>query len=103
MQHYADKILREWLGQLAWLANVEERWVAFVDDNLVLQTVIFSDAGNAGKSFGDWSYPVAASAGVGLRAGFRPIARLRLRADYARALTGLRETQSWVVGMQHYF
>ncbi|MEY3903273.1 MAG: hypothetical protein RL189_2579 [Pseudomonadota bacterium] len=93
----------ERLGQLAWAANMEERWVALVNENIVLQTVLFADAGNAGKSLKEWPYPLAASAGAGLRMGFRPIARLRLRADYARAVTGLRRSGSWVVGMQHYF
>lgn len=93
----------ERVGQLAWSANLEERWVALVNENVVLQTVLFADAGNAGKSLKEWPYPLAASAGAGVRMGFRPIARLRLRADYARALTGLRRSGSWVVGMQHYF
>jgi outer membrane protein assembly factor BamA len=93
----------ERIGALTWLVNAENRWLAYLSDNVVLQSVVFSDTGNAGKSFKEWPFPVAASAGVGLRLGFRPVARLRLRADYARALSGLRHPQSWVVGMQHYF
>jgi hypothetical protein len=93
----------ERIGALTWLVNAENRWLAYLSDNVVLQSVVFSDTGNAGKSFKEWPMPIAASAGVGLRLGFRPVARLRLRADYARALSGLRHPQSWVVGMQHYF
>lgn len=93
----------ERIGQWAWAANVEERWVSYVDENVVWQTVVFSDVGNAGKSLEDRNFPVAASLGAGIRLGFRPIARLRLRADYAHALAGLRHKKSWIVGMQHYF
>jgi hypothetical protein len=93
----------ERIGALAWLLNAEDRWLAYLSDNVVLQSVIFLDAGNAGKSLKEWPFPVAASAGGGLRLGFRPVARLRLRADYARALSGLRHPHSWVLGMQHYF
>ncbi|MFZ9518902.1 MAG: POTRA domain-containing protein [Silvanigrellaceae bacterium] len=93
----------ERIGRVAWTANAEERWVSYVDQNVVLQTVVFVDSGNAGKSFNEWPYPAAASAGLGLRLGLRPVARLRLRADYAHALAGLRKRQGWVVGMQHYF
>ncbi|NBX17541.1 MAG: hypothetical protein EBR09_09270 [Proteobacteria bacterium] len=93
----------ERIGAVTWHVNAESRWLAYLSENIVLQTVIFSDAGNAGKSLKEWPVPVAASAGAGLRLGFRPVARLRLRADYARALSGLRNPQSWVLGMQHYF
>jgi len=93
----------ERIGSVVWSVNAEERWVAYVSQNVVLQSVVFADAGNAGKSFREWSMPVASSVGLGLRLGFRPIARLRLRADYARALSGLRHPESWIVGMQHYF
>ena len=91
------------MGRIAWTVNAEERWVSYVDENLVVQSVVFIDSGNAAKSFAEWPYPTAASAGLGLRIGLRPIARLRLRADYAHALTGLRKRQGWIVGMQHYF
>jgi len=93
----------ERMGRIAWTVNAEERWVSYVDENLVVQSVVFIDSGNAAKSFAEWPYPTAASAGLGLRIGIRPIARLRLRADYAHALTGLRKRQGWIVGMQHYF
>lgn len=93
----------ERIGRAAWIGNVEYRYGSFVTPRIVLQNVAFADAGNSGESFGRWSLPPMVSAGTGLRLGFRPIARLRLRADYAVALKGLRQPRSWVVGMQQYF
>lgn len=93
----------ERVGRLLWLANAEYRYASYLSHWLALQNVVFLDSGNCGVDFGTWPYPVAVSAGTGIRMGFRPIARLRFRADYAFGLHGMRRRQSWVVGMQQYF
>ncbi|NBW81698.1 hypothetical protein EBR21_08085, partial [bacterium] len=54
----------ERIGALAWTANVEERWVSYVDENLVVQSVVFVDSGNTAKSFAEWPYPTAVSGGL---------------------------------------
>ena len=93
----------ERLGCVAWAANAEYRYASFLSHWVVLQNVVFVDAGNAGVNLERWPLPLLASAGTGIRLGFRPIARLRLRADYALEIQGLRQSRSWVVGMQQYF
>ncbi|NBO37733.1 hypothetical protein EBU99_04020 [bacterium] len=93
----------ERIGRYAWNTNVEYRWTSLLTPLWALQNVIFCDGGNTSETLSRWVQPVAISVGTGLRLGFRPIARLRLRVDYALAVVGLRQRQSWIAGMQQYF
>jgi outer membrane protein assembly factor BamA len=93
----------ERIGRVTWLANGEYRYASVLTHTIVFQNVVFVDAGNGGIDFKNWPLPMAVSGGLGLRIGFRPLARLRLRADYALPVQGLDNQGSWVVGMQQYF
>jgi hypothetical protein len=93
----------ERIGRVSWLANSEYRVASVLTPSFVLQNVLFLDLGNGGFDFQRWPLPAAVSAGTGLRLGFRPLARLRLRADYALPVQGMGTAGGWVVGMQQYF
>jgi len=90
-------------GRVMWLVNSEYRYASYLSHQLAVQNVAFVDSGNGGVDFNHWPSPVAVSVGTGVRIGFRPIARLRVRADYAHGLQKLRQRHNVVVGMQQYF
>ncbi|MEN9530306.1 MAG: hypothetical protein RI932_2179 [Pseudomonadota bacterium] len=90
-------------GRVMWFVNSEYRYASYLSQLLAIQNVAFIDSGNAGVDFNQWPTSAAVSVGTGVRIGFRPIARLRVRADYAHGLLHMQKKHNIVVGMQQYF
>jgi outer membrane protein assembly factor BamA len=90
-------------GRVVWMVNSEYRYATYLSPWLAVQNVVFADTGNSGVDFNRWPTHAALSVGTGVRIGFRPIARLRVRADYAHGLRNMLQKHNVVVGMQQYF
>jgi len=77
----------EFVGNKTWFTNAEFRIPTYMDENIAIQNVFFSDAGNAVNDWNDFFvHPTAINTGVGARLIFLKVSKIALRVDWAYTL-----------------